>query len=116
MNRLLFVASLLAAFTAIVRIFAGGEDVVSPLLASPIAGELKLTLYAVWHMASVALVMSGIALFIGSMPRHAYAARNLVLFVSALWCAFGVIFWSWPPSSQKTAGCSSYRSGRCCCL
>ena len=92
MNRLLAVAAFLAAFTAVVHIFAGGEDIAAPLLASTLAGEPKLTLYAVWHMASVALAMSAVALFVGSLPHHAHPARYLVLFVSALWCAFGVVF------------------------
>lgn len=92
MNRLLVFAAVLAAFTAAVHILAGGSDVAAPLLASPMAGEPKLTLYAVWHMVSVALAMSAPALFIGSLPRHARAARYLVLFVSTLWCAFGLVF------------------------
>jgi len=92
MNRSLIIAALLAAFTAGVHIFAGGEDVATPLLASAIAGEPRLTLYAVWHMVSVALAMSAVALFIGSIPRHAHASRYLVLFISFLWCAFGVVF------------------------
>lgn len=92
MNRLLAIAAFLAAFTAAVHIFAGGEDTAVPLLASTLAGEPKLTLYAVWHMASVTLAMSAIALFVGSLPRHAHPARYLVLFVSALWCVFGVVF------------------------
>jgi len=92
MNRLLVIAALLAAITAAVHIFAGGADVVAPLLASSLAGEPMLTLYAVWHMVSVALAMSAVAFFVGSLPRHAHAARYLVLFISTLWCAFGVVF------------------------
>ncbi|WP_024301532.1 hypothetical protein [Pseudogulbenkiania sp. MAI-1] len=92
MNRLLVVAALLAAFTAVVHIFAGGADVAAPLLASALDGEPKLTLYAVWHMASVALSLSAAAFLVGSLPRHAGAARYLILFVSALWCAFGLVF------------------------
>ncbi len=92
MNRLLAVAAFLAAFTAAVHIFAGGEDVASPLLASTLDGEPKLTLYAVWHMVSVILAMSAVALFVGSLPHYAHPARYLVLFVSAMWCAFGVVF------------------------
>lgn len=92
MNKILAAAALFAAFTAAVHIFAGGADTAAPLLASTMAGEPKLTLYAVWHMASVTLVMSAMALFVGSLPRHAQAARYLVLFVSALWCAFGLVF------------------------
>ena len=92
MNRPLTIAALLAAFTAAVHIFAGGADTATPLLASSLDAEPRLTLYAVWHMASVALVLSAAALFVGALPRHAHAARYLVLFVSVLWCAFGVVF------------------------
>jgi hypothetical protein len=92
MNRLLVIATILAAVTTAVHMLAGGPDVATPLLASSMAGEPKLTLYAVWHMVSVVLAMSVPALFIGGLPRHAHAARYLVLFVSALWCAFGLVF------------------------
>lgn len=92
MNRLLVIAAILAAVTAAVHVLAGGQDVAAPLLASSMAAAPKLTLYAVWHMVSAVLAMSVPALFIGSLPRHARAARYLVLFVSALWCAFGLVF------------------------
>lgn len=92
MNGFLVSAALLAAFTAVVHVVAGGEDVAVPLLASPLAGTLKWTLYVVWHMVSVVLALSAIALFIGAMPRHAGPSRYLVWFVSTLWCASGVLF------------------------
>lgn len=92
MNRILIIAALIATFTTVVHIFAGGADVATPLLASTLAAEPKLTLYAVWHMASVALALSAVALLIGSLPKYAEAARYLVLFISVLWCAFGVVF------------------------
>jgi len=94
MNKPLTVAALLAAFTAIIHIFSGGADVAAPLLASTLADELKFTLYAVWHMVSVVLTLSAVALFIGGLPHHAHAARYLVLFVSVLWCGFGIVFLS----------------------
>lgn len=92
MNRRLFIAALLAAFTAAVHILAGGSDVAAPLLASSIAGAPKLALYAVWHIVSVVLAMSSVALFLGCLPRHAQVARYPVLFASMLWCAFGAVF------------------------
>lgn len=92
MNRPLVVAALLAAFTAAVHLFAGGPDVATPLLTSALADEPKLTLYAVWHMATVVLTISAVALFFAALPRHATAARYMVLFISALWCAFGIVF------------------------
>lgn len=84
-------AALLAAFTAAVHIAAGGDDVAAPLLASSLAGEPKLTLYAVWHMASPVLAMSVAAFFVDGLPGRAQASY-LMRFVSALWCAFGGVF------------------------
>lgn len=92
MNRPLIVAALLAAFTAAVHLFAGGLDIAGPLLASSLADEPRLTLYAVWHMATAVLAISALALFIAALPRHTAAARYMVLFISALWCAFGIVF------------------------
>jgi hypothetical protein len=92
MNRTLAAASGLAAITAAIHIFMGGTSVVDPLLASTLATRPKLVLHAVWHMGSVALALSAVALLIGALPRHADASRYLVLFVSALWCCFAGAF------------------------
>jgi len=91
MNRLVLSASIIAAFTAAVHIFAGGSDVAAPLLASTMAPEPKLTMYSVWHMVTVALAVSAVALFMGSLPRYAVASRYLVLFISLLWLGFGIV-------------------------
>lgn len=92
MNGYLLTAALLAAFTTIIHVFVGGDDVAAPLLASTMDGTLKSTLYVVWHMVSVVLGLSAAALLIGARSRHAVPARYLVRFVSVLWCGFGIIF------------------------
>jgi hypothetical protein len=92
MNLRLIIAAGLAAVTFGVHFFAGGADVAAPLLASALAPEPKFTLYAVWHMASAALALSSAGLFIGAIPRHVRASRYLVLFISILWCTFGIVF------------------------
>ncbi|GGY24219.1 hypothetical protein [Paludibacterium paludis] len=92
MNRILLAAALLAALTAFIHLFAGGADVVAPLLASSLPPMPKLTLYAAWHMASATLILSSAALFIGSLPQHAIRSAYLVLFVSLLWIVFGAVF------------------------
>ncbi len=92
MNKFLLSAAILAAATAAIHALAGGQDTVTPLLDSHLAEVPRLTLYAVWHMATAALALSAAALFIGAMPRYAAAGRLMVLFVSALWLAFGVVF------------------------
>lgn len=92
MNKPLLIAALLSAFIAAVHLFAGGADIAAPLLASSLAEELRLTLYAVWHLISVILVLSAIALYVCALPHHAAAGRYLALFISVLWLSFGAIF------------------------
>lgn len=92
MNKPLLIAALLAAFTAAVHLFMGGADVAVPLLASSLAEEPRLALYAVWHLVSVTLVLSAVALYVSALPRHAVASRYLVLFISTLWLCFSVVF------------------------
>jgi hypothetical protein len=91
-NKPLFIAALMTAFIAAVHLFAGGADVAAPLLASALAEEPRLTLYAVWHLVTVTLVLSAVALYISALPRHAAAARYLALFISVLWLCFGAVF------------------------
>jgi hypothetical protein len=92
MNKPLLIAALLTAFIAVIHLYAGGADVASPLLASSMEAEPRLTLYAVWHLVSVTLVLSAIALYVSAQPRHAGAARYLALFISVLWICFGLVF------------------------
>jgi len=92
MNRMLLVASLLAAVTAAIHIVLGGADVAAPLLASSLALEPRLVLYACWHGISVALILSAGGLFIGALPRFAAGGRMLVLAISLWWLAFAAVF------------------------
>jgi hypothetical protein len=91
-NKPLLFAALLTACIAAVHLFAGGTDVATPLLVSSLAEEPRLTLYAVWHLVTVTLVLSAIALYVSALPRHAIAAHYLALFISVLWLCFGVVF------------------------
>lgn len=92
MNKPIILASLLTTLIAAIHFVAGGADVAAPLLASALADELRLTLYAVWHLVTVTLVLSAVALYVSALPRHAAAARYLALFISALWLGFGLVF------------------------
>lgn len=92
MNKFLLSASILAAVTAAIHTFVGGQEIATPLLNSQLPEEPRLTLYAVWHMATVVLALSAAALFAGAMPRYAVSGRSMVLFISALWLAFGAVF------------------------
>jgi hypothetical protein len=92
MNKLLLIAAILATATTAIHTFIGGKEIAGPLLASSLAEVPRLTLYAVWHMATAALALSSVALFVGAVPRFAASWRPMVLFVSALWLAFGTVF------------------------
>ena len=92
MNRLLLVASVLAAFTACIHVFVGTAEIAPPLLSSSLAPEVSFLLYACWHLVSCALVFSAAALFVSALPRYRQPARQLALFVSWLWLAFGAVF------------------------
>jgi hypothetical protein len=61
-------------------------------LGSALAGEPKQTLYAVWHMASWVLLVSAIALFLASLPKHQRSYRPVVVFISILWLLFAITF------------------------
>ena len=92
MNRFLLSASILATATTAIHVFAGGNEVATPLLASQLSEAPRLTLYAVWHMATVALGLSALAFFVGALPRYAASSRSMVQFASVLWLAFGAVF------------------------
>lgn len=89
MNRYLLVASLLGFFTFGVHAIMGGIDTTVPLLSSAIDKEPKLTLYAVWHMVSVFLFISSVAVFYAAKKN---SARELVLFVGVCYTLFAAVF------------------------
>lgn len=94
MNKLLLLASILAASVAVIHVWAGGKDIADPLLASQLAEEPRLTLYAVWHMASVLLGFSALTLGRAAMPGRGVTAASAVRFIAVLWIASGLVFLS----------------------
>jgi len=90
LNRLLALTATLAAFTTVLHIFGGGASVAKPIAESSLADEPRLLALAVWHMVSITLGLSALALGFGSIPRHREPSRYLVLFISVLWIGFGL--------------------------
>ncbi|MBI2395545.1 MAG: hypothetical protein HYV09_38625 [Deltaproteobacteria bacterium] len=92
MNRPLLVAALLAASTTAIHVFVGTPEIAAPLLRSAIAPEVKLVLYACWHVVSCVLALSAGALFFAAHPARTVALRPLVTFVSWIWLASALVF------------------------
>ena len=92
MPRLLLAAAILAAFTAAIHIFAGTPEIAKPLLRSVLPAELRLLLYACWHVVSLALVFSAGALAMAARSRNAARYQPMVRLVSWQWIAFGLVF------------------------
>ncbi len=94
MNRRLLIAGLLALFTAAVHIFIGTPEVHRPLLESLLSPELKLVLYACWHLVSVMLVFSGVFLLRACAASRRNINRELVIMLGLSWVAYGLVFFA----------------------
>ncbi|WP_327250550.1 hypothetical protein [Streptomyces sp. NBC_01244] len=93
MNSWFLAAGITALGVAAVHIIGGGRDVARPLLSSGLADEPKRVLHAVWHMVSVDLVLSGLALLYLARTDGATPGTGLVAwFVAAHFIAYAATF------------------------
>lgn len=90
MNWLIFTSGVLAAITALVHIVVGGKQVARPLLGSQLDSDVKLTMYACWHLVSISLVLSSTALL--ACGTGLLTSPELVAFICASWLLFGAVF------------------------
>jgi len=90
MNWLVISSGILGLITSAAHIVAGGKDVARPLLASTLNDDVKLTTYACWHLVSVSLVASSLALIIEGLGL--IKSPSMVIFISALWLIYGIVF------------------------
>lgn len=91
-HRVLFSAALLSAFTAAVHTIGGTYEIHDPLLDSPLAEPISLLLYACWHLVTVTLTLSAVALFWSSRNNRAQSNFALPAFIGLLWITFGLVF------------------------
>jgi hypothetical protein len=91
-NRLLFIAGLLAAFTAAVHTFVGTYEVHGPLLGSALPKPLALLLYACWHLVTVVLCLSAWQLLSPPKPRPTQCQAVLAGAFGLMWLLFGLVF------------------------
>ncbi|MFD6801903.1 hypothetical protein [Streptomyces cyaneofuscatus] len=92
MNGWLLAAGTTALGVAAVHIVGGHRDVVRPLLSCGLAGEPKRVLHAVWHMVSIDLVLSGLALLHLSLTDGTPGAGLVAWFVAAHFIAYAAAF------------------------
>lgn len=90
MNGWLLTAGGIAAMTTCVHATAGGRSVVRPLLGSAVAAEPKRTLHVVWHMVTVDLLLSSLALLACAFMTAPSTA--LVLFIAVQYVAYAAVF------------------------
>lgn len=67
-DHLLLTAGALATFTALVHLIGGTMEIHQPLMSSNLPASVSLLLLACWHLVSVALMVSGLALCGGRGP------------------------------------------------
>ncbi|MES2825931.1 MAG: hypothetical protein V4732_20180 [Pseudomonadota bacterium] len=91
-NPIIFSAGLLAAFTAAVHTFAGTYEIHGPLLGSSLPESVSLLLYACWHLVTVTLILSAVALIWSARNSRAKSNSALPVFIGLLWLCFGIVF------------------------
>ncbi|OLF09967.1 hypothetical protein [Actinophytocola xanthii] len=92
MNPWLLAAGVIAAVTAVVHVVAGHRDPVVPLLSDGGLGETtKWTLYAVWHMVSIDLVLAAAALCYWALAQPD-GYRLGAVFVAAHFGCYAAVF------------------------
>ncbi|MFD5989219.1 hypothetical protein [Streptomyces cyaneofuscatus] len=92
MNGWLLAAGTTALGVAAVHIVGGHRDVVRPLLSCGLADEPKRVLHAVWHMVSIDLVLSGLALLHLSLTDGTPGTGLVAWFVAAHFIAYAAAF------------------------
>jgi len=92
MSEAFLAGGVLAAATAAVHLVAGHRDIVSPLLSAPLADEPRRTLHGCWHIVTILLVGSAVALLRLAADPGVSGAQELGMFIAALHLASGLLF------------------------
>ena len=90
MNWILLTASVIAMATTLLHAIVGGKEIASPLLRSEIPEEVKLTMYACWHMVTAALGLTSVALLL--IATAVFKSSGLAQFLGVLWTLFALVF------------------------
>ncbi|MEU0990309.1 hypothetical protein [Streptomyces sp. NPDC005953] len=92
MNGWLLAAGITSLGVAGVHTVGGHRDVVRPLLSCELADEPRRVLHAVWHMVSLDLVLSGLALLYLSLTDGTPGASLVAWFVAVHFVGYAAAF------------------------
>lgn len=92
MNHKIFVTALLTGLTAAVHIFIGTPEIEKPLMQSLLSEEIRLLLFACWHLVSITLTFSAIAFFVAARDGCDIRYQCMVKLLSLHWLSFGILF------------------------
>jgi hypothetical protein len=92
MNSWWLASGFLCLFTALLHTVGGHFNPVVPFLRTELEATAKATMHVVWHMVTVTLFASSLALLgIGLSPGIS-GARLLATFLSGLYVLYGIVF------------------------
>lgn len=91
MRYLYLVAGFLCIATGINHVLMGGIDTLNPLMASPLAMEVRVTIMAIWHGITALLVLSVIAFF-WAFRAGPTKARPVGILLGAFYIIFATLF------------------------
>ena len=93
MKSFLFIAAIINAAVAVVHIIIGEAEILAPLLASDAPELVQATLRSAWHMISVVLLVSSIALFYAGLgDRHHPRVTELPTYIGIQYIALALVF------------------------
>jgi lipopolysaccharide export LptBFGC system permease protein LptF len=82
----------LCLITALVHVVAGHFDPVVPFLRAELEPVAKATLYACWHMVTVTLFASALALLGLGLSPDLPGAAMLAAFIAGLYVLYSIVF------------------------
>jgi len=92
MNPWWLASGLLCFVTALVHVVAGHFDPVVPFLRTELEATAKATLHVCWHMVTVTLFASALALLRLGLSPGLTGAGLLAVFLAGLYVLYGILF------------------------
>ncbi len=92
MNYWWLVSGGIGLITAFIHLIGGQFDVIKPFLQCDLVAVPKATLHACWHMVTVILFASAIALLYSGVNPTSTGSNALALFIGGQFVAYAIVF------------------------